>query len=97
MTSFRGIWIRLGHFFERASKGLLLLFVGGYRTIGTTHLGGACRFEPSCSEYAIEAIRSHHPLNAVRLIVIRVWKCRPGGAFGFDPVPPATPRKANDE
>ena len=58
-----------------------------YRTIGTTHLGGSCRFEPSCSAYAVDAIKIHSPLYAIKLIGLRIWRCRPGGPFGFDPVP----------
>ncbi len=37
-------------------KGVFLLFMGAYRTLGTNHFGGSCRFEPSCSAYAVEAI-----------------------------------------
>lgn len=70
-------------------RNILLLFIGAYRTIGTTHLGGGCRFEPSCSEYALEAAKLHPPHKAVRLIAMRVSRCRPGGSFGYDPVPPA--------
>jgi putative membrane protein insertion efficiency factor len=68
-------------------RSFLLLLIGAYRTIGTTHLGGSCRFEPSCSEYALEAARLHPPHKAVRLIASRVVRCRPGGSFGYDPVP----------
>lgn len=72
---------------EKGLTAVLLLLIGAYRTMGTTHLGGACRFQPSCSEYALEAIRVHHPLRALGLILSRVWRCRPGGSFGPDPVP----------
>lgn len=65
----------------------LLFLIGIYRTIGTTHLGGSCRFEPSCSHYAVDAIYKHKPMHAVKLIIIRLLKCRPGGPFGLDPVP----------
>jgi putative membrane protein insertion efficiency factor len=66
---------------------VVLLLIGAYRTIGTSHLGGQCRFEPSCSEYAMEAVSKHRPFFAIRLITLRILKCRPGGEFGFDPVP----------
>lgn len=74
--------------FAEASKGIVLLFIGAYRTLGTTHLGGSCRFEPSCSAYAVEAISTHHTHRALWLITKRVCKCRPGGPYGYDPVPP---------
>jgi putative membrane protein insertion efficiency factor len=63
------------------------LLVGLYRTVGTTHLGGACRFSPSCSEYAIEALNIHNPFKAIFLIIKRILRCRPGVPGGFDPVP----------
>jgi uncharacterized protein len=68
-------------------KFLLLLLVGSYRTLGNLFMGGACRFEPSCSEYALEALKKFHVLMALKLIILRVYRCRPGGAYGFDPVP----------
>ncbi len=79
-------------------KFVALWFVAIYRTVGTTHLGGACRFSPSCSEYAVQALNEHLTLSALKLICLRVLKCRPGGPCGWDPVPP--PQKngnTNDE
>lgn len=66
---------------------ILLLLVSAYRVFGSLFVGGACRFEPSCSEYASDALRNHGPFAALRLIALRLAKCRPGGAWGFDPVP----------
>lgn len=68
-------------------KNILLLLVGAYRTVGTTHMGGACRYYPSCSEYAVDAIKKHKPTYAIKLIFKRVISCRPGGGQGYDPVP----------
>lgn len=48
---------------------------------------GCCRFEPSCSEYAIEAFRSHGFARGLTLAVRRVARCHPFGAHGVDPVP----------
>ncbi len=50
-------------------------------------LGPACRFEPSCSHYAIEAIRRYGALRGSVLAGRRLVRCHPLGASGFDPVP----------
>ena len=47
----------------------------------------ACRFTPSCSVYAIEAIRKHGPFMGVYLAVKRILRCNPWGGSGYDPVP----------
>jgi putative membrane protein insertion efficiency factor len=82
-------WTKPGNKFESALKGVMLLMIGIYRSIGTAHLGGACRFEPCCSEYALEAFHSHRAPVAFVLMVKRILRCRPGGPWGFDPVPAA--------
>ncbi len=51
-------------------------------------VGQACRHQPTCSEYAYEAIARHGLLRGGWLGAKRVAKCRPGGTHGFDPVPP---------
>ncbi|MEK7269474.1 MAG: membrane protein insertion efficiency factor YidD [Planctomycetota bacterium] len=50
-------------------------------------LPSVCRFTPSCSDYALEAIRRHGVLRGIRLATGRVFRCRPGSGFGDDPVP----------
>jgi uncharacterized protein len=52
---------------------------------GTT---GACRFEPTCSCYAIEAFQRHGACRGLRLTVARLLRCHPWGNSGYDPVPP---------
>jgi len=46
-----------------------------------------CRFTPSCSQYAIEAIRKHGPFKGLALAVWRILRCNPWGGSGYDPVP----------
>jgi putative membrane protein insertion efficiency factor len=46
-----------------------------------------CRFHPSCSEYAITAVETFGVRRGTRLALRRVGRCRPGGSYGFDPVP----------
>lgn len=46
-----------------------------------------CRFIPTCSEYAKEAILTYGSIKGVFLTMKRILKCRPGGSYGYDPVP----------
>jgi hypothetical protein len=48
-----------------------------------------CRFEPSCSAYAIQAVRAHGALAGTWLALKRIGRCQPWGSCGHDPVPPA--------
>lgn len=47
----------------------------------------ACRFTPTCSQYAIEAIEKHGPIHGLWLAVRRLLRCHPWGGSGYDPVP----------
>lgn len=49
---------------------------------------GLCRYNPSCSEYALQAIQIHGPFRGSWLAFKRILRCNPWGSFGFDPVPP---------
>lgn len=51
-------------------------------------LGGGCRFQPTCSRYAIEALKTFPLHRALWLIVRRVGRCHPWGGEGYDPLPP---------
>jgi len=63
-----------------------------YRRLISPLFPPACRFTPTCSAYAIEAIRTHGPFKGFALAVRRLLRCHPihwlGGSEGFDPVPP---------
>jgi putative membrane protein insertion efficiency factor len=54
-------------------------------------LGPRCRFHPSCSHYACDAITEHGAARGTHLAVKRLLRCHPWGGSGFDPVPPRTP------
>ena len=68
-------------------KALLLALVKAYRYAISPFLGRNCRFHPSCSEYAVEAIERHGPGKGLWLAVKRIGRCHPGSPGGFDPVP----------
>ena len=48
----------------------------------------ACRYTPSCSQYAVEAIQVHGPFKGLWLAMKRIGRCHPWGGSGYDPVPP---------
>lgn len=62
----------------------LILF---YRKIIGPYVPRTCRFEPSCSTYALEAFRKWGPLRGLYLTVRRLLRCNPWGGSGYDPVP----------
>jgi uncharacterized protein len=68
---------------------LLIALIRGYQLTLSPFLGGACRFHPSCSAYAREAIERHGAWRGTLLAIRRLSKCHPFGASGFDPVPEA--------
>lgn len=71
---------------------LLVKLIGLYRYWLSPWLGQSCRFHPSCSQYAAEAITGHGAARGVWLTLRRVGRCHPFHAGGFDPVPPRHPR-----
>ena len=68
-------------------KRLLLLLIGAYRLLLSPFLGANCRFYPSCSSYALEAIETHGALRGTWLAVKRISKCHPWHPGGVD-IPP---------
>lgn len=59
-----------------------------YRRFISPWLGMNCRFSPSCSAYALEALEVHGPIKGLWLAARRILRCHPLGGFGDDPVPP---------
>jgi uncharacterized protein len=72
-------------------KRVLLALIAAYRLLLSPFLGANCRFYPTCSAYASEAIRIHGSLRGTWLAVIRLLKCHPWHPGGVDPVPPSMP------
>jgi putative membrane protein insertion efficiency factor len=68
---------------------VLVILITGYRRFVSPLLAPRCRFEPSCSAYALEAVREHGALRGTWLAVRRIGRCHPFHPGGFDPVPPA--------
>lgn len=68
-------------------KHMLIFLVRAYQVVLSPHLGSNCRFEPSCSNYALEALRMHGAWRGGWLTLRRLLRCRPWGSCGYDPVP----------
>ncbi|MFG0283495.1 MAG: membrane protein insertion efficiency factor YidD [Phycisphaerales bacterium JB039] len=71
----------------RLAAGVMLGIIRIYWYTLSPLLGGQCRFHPTCSRYADEAIRRHGPWIGGRLAIRRIGRCHPFGGSGFDPVP----------
>lgn len=68
-------------------SGVLLLLIRAYQVLLSPLLGASCRFTPTCSQYGIEAIRKHGPIQGFWLTAKRIARCHPWGKHGHDPVP----------
>ena len=73
-------------------KQLLVLLLRGYRFVISPLYGEVCRYHPSCSAYALEAVSEHGALRGSWMAARRLGRCHPWAAGGYDPVPPARPQ-----
>lgn len=66
---------------------LLIQPIRGYQKYISPLKPPSCRYTPTCSQYAVEALRKHGPLKGLWLAVKRILSCHPWGGSGYDPVP----------
>lgn len=66
----------------------LILPIRFYQLAVSPLFPAACRYTPTCSAYAIEALRVHGPMRGLWLALRRISRCHPWGGSGYDPVPP---------
>ena len=77
---------------SRAINAVLMGVVKAYRFFLSPWLGSACRFTPTCSQYALQALERHGPAAGSYLTARRLLRCHPGCPGGHDPVPDQAPR-----
>jgi putative membrane protein insertion efficiency factor len=70
---------------------VLIGLVKGYRLLLSPSLGSSCRFEPTCSRYALSALEQHGAMAGTYLTLRRIGRCHPWCEGGCDPVPDAPP------
>jgi len=76
-----------------ALQWLAIKFIRGYQIVISPMIGPRCRFTPTCSTYAIEAIKSHGMIKGCWLAARRLIKCHPLHEGGYDPVPSCCAKK----
>ena len=72
---------------SRLCTALLIFPIRIYRRYISPFTPPSCRFTPTCSQYAIEALRKYGPVKGLWLAVKRILRCHPWGGSGYDPVP----------
>lgn len=75
----------------RALSLLLVWTIRGYQRMISRYTPPVCRFHPTCSQYAVQALQTHGPLRGGWMAVWRVMRCHPFNPGGYDPVPPVEP------
>ncbi len=65
-----------------------ILLIRFYQYVISPAMGPKCRFTPTCSQYAVEALQKHGLLKGGWMAIKRISRCRPGGGSGYDPVAP---------
>lgn len=66
---------------------ILIVPIRLYQVLLSPLLPNACRYQPTCSHYAVEALKKHGPVKGLYLAVKRILRCHPWGGEGHDPVP----------
>jgi uncharacterized protein len=74
-------------FISRLFVLILIIPIKIYKYLISPILPNACRYSPTCSEYAVEALKKHGPFKGLYLAIKRILSCNPWGGSGYDPVP----------
>lgn len=85
--SYKLLFMKLIRFFSKVFSMILIIPVKIYQILISPVLPVSCRYTPSCSEYAIEALKKYGPIKGLLLAIKRILSCNPWGGNGYDPVP----------
>ena len=85
----RKFFILFLSFISKAASVSFVFLIKAYRAALSPFLGSNCRFDPTCSEYGIQAFQKHGFIRAFALLIKRVSRCHPFSSGGADPVPKA--------
>ena len=88
ITLWKSLWRALWKAIRFVLVGILIIPVKLYQWLISPMLPRTCRYHPTCSAYAIEALKVHGPLKGLFLGTKRILSCHPWGGEGYDPVPP---------
>ncbi|MCH5330483.1 MAG: membrane protein insertion efficiency factor YidD [Alistipes sp.] len=80
-------WQQSSAIFKRCLNAPLLALIWVYRNCISPFTPPSCRYTPTCSQYAVEALRKYGPLKGSWLTLRRLLRCHPWGGSGYDPVP----------
>ena len=76
-------------------KYILILIIKFYRLFLSPLLGNNCRFYPTCSNYALQALKRYSTFYAIKIIIIRLVRCNPWGGSGIDLLPKSNVKNKN--
>ena len=76
-------------------KYTLILIIKFYRLFLSPLLGNNCRFYPTCSNYALQALKRYSTFYAIKIIIIRLFRCNPWGGSGIDLLPKRNAKNKN--
>ena len=76
-------------------KYILILIIKFYRLFLSPLLGNNCRFYPTCSNYALQALKRYSTFYAIKIIIIRLCRCNPWGGSGIDLLPKSDVKNKN--
>ncbi|MBI1306504.1 MAG: membrane protein insertion efficiency factor YidD [Bacteroidetes bacterium] len=68
-------------------SGIFIFIIRIYQKVISPFLPNSCRYTPTCSHYAVEALQKHGPFKGFWLALKRILRCHPWGGHGYDPVP----------